>query len=154
MRRMVRRWPKPLVAEGIRAIVLRTICAEATLSDAILPEQCLGLPAGPAEVDVGPDRVSGPGPFHAPPAMPSRRGCSGVTSRPEVDDFDRWRHPQILACKHQLPGRRSNLDQAGTVVTDPNRQDRERERERETVGSLPERARLLRVPVGGQRFVR
>lgn len=48
----MRRWLKPLVREGIRAIVLTTICAEPTLWDAILPEQCLGLPAGLAEVDV------------------------------------------------------------------------------------------------------
>jgi transposase, IS5 family len=32
--------------------VLTTICAEPTLWDAILPEHCLGLPAGLAEVDV------------------------------------------------------------------------------------------------------
>ncbi len=31
--------------------MLRTICAEPTLWDAILPEQCLGLPPGLAEVD-------------------------------------------------------------------------------------------------------
>jgi IS5 family transposase len=48
---MQARWPKPLVAEGIQAIVLRTICPNQTLWDAILPEQCLGLPPGLAEVD-------------------------------------------------------------------------------------------------------
>ncbi len=37
--------------EGIQPIMLRTICAEPTLWDAILPEQCLGLPPGLAEVD-------------------------------------------------------------------------------------------------------
>jgi len=31
--------------------MLRTICPERTLWEAILPEQCLGLPAGLAEVD-------------------------------------------------------------------------------------------------------
>lgn len=48
---MASRWPKPLVREGIWAIVLRTINPQPTLWDAILPEQCLGLPAGLAEVD-------------------------------------------------------------------------------------------------------
>jgi IS5 family transposase len=33
------------------AIVLRTRCPERTLWEAILPEQCLGLPSGLAEVD-------------------------------------------------------------------------------------------------------
>ena len=49
--RMVRRWPKPLIAEGISAIVFRTINASPTLWDAILPDQFLGLPPGLAEVD-------------------------------------------------------------------------------------------------------
>ena len=31
--------------------MLRTVCPEQTLWEAILPEQCLGLPAGLAEVD-------------------------------------------------------------------------------------------------------
>jgi len=48
---MVRRWPKPLVREGISAIVFRTINVSPTLWDAILPDQCLGLPGGLAEVD-------------------------------------------------------------------------------------------------------
>jgi IS5 family transposase len=39
------------VQEGIRAIVIRTINAEPTLWDAILPEQCRGLPPGLAGVD-------------------------------------------------------------------------------------------------------
>lgn len=47
----MRRWPKPLVREGIQAIVFRTINDSPTLWDAILPECCLGLPAGLAEVD-------------------------------------------------------------------------------------------------------
>jgi transposase, IS5 family len=38
-------------AEGIWAIMLRTICPERTLWEAILPSECLGLPAGLAEVD-------------------------------------------------------------------------------------------------------
>ena len=42
---------KPLVREGISAIVLRTTNPNRTLWDAILPEECLGLPAGLAEVD-------------------------------------------------------------------------------------------------------
>lgn len=48
---MVRRWPEPLVREGIRAIVLTTINAEPTLWDAILPEAALRMPAGLAEID-------------------------------------------------------------------------------------------------------
>ena len=48
---MTARWPKPLMQEGIQAIVLTTICVEPTLWDAILPEQCLSLPAGLAEID-------------------------------------------------------------------------------------------------------
>jgi IS5 family transposase len=39
------------VREGVRAIVLRTINAEPTLWDAILPACCLGLPPGLAAVD-------------------------------------------------------------------------------------------------------
>lgn len=46
------RWPEPLVREGIQTIVLRTLNAQSTLWDAILPEQCLGLPAPLAEIDV------------------------------------------------------------------------------------------------------
>jgi transposase, IS5 family len=45
------RWPKPLVREGIQAIVLRTICPQPTLWDAILPAECLSLPAGLADID-------------------------------------------------------------------------------------------------------
>ena len=37
--------------EGIWAIVFSTVCPEQTLWEAILPEQCLGLPVGLAEVD-------------------------------------------------------------------------------------------------------
>jgi IS5 family transposase len=48
---MTGRWPKPLVQEGIWAIVLRTISPQPTLWESILPECCLGLPAGLAEVD-------------------------------------------------------------------------------------------------------
>jgi transposase, IS5 family len=48
---MTGRWPKPLVREGIWAIVLRTISPQPTLWESILPECCLGLPAGLAEVD-------------------------------------------------------------------------------------------------------
>lgn len=48
---MMRRWPKPLVREGIQAIVFTTINAEPTLRDAILPEDCLGLPPGLVAVD-------------------------------------------------------------------------------------------------------
>jgi IS5 family transposase len=47
----LRGWPEPLVQEGVRAIVLRTINAEPTLWDAILPECCRGLPPGLAAVD-------------------------------------------------------------------------------------------------------
>lgn len=47
----MRGWTKPVAGEGIWAIVLRTINAEPTLWDAILPECCLGLPPGLAEVD-------------------------------------------------------------------------------------------------------
>src|SRR5438477_33936 len=45
------RWPKTLVREGIQAIVLTTVGPQATLWDAILPEQCRSLPAGLAEID-------------------------------------------------------------------------------------------------------
>jgi len=45
------RWPKPLVQEGIQAIVLRTISPQPTLWEAILPECALGLPRGLGEVD-------------------------------------------------------------------------------------------------------
>src|SRR5258708_31585544 len=45
------RWPGPLVREGIQTIVLRTLNAQSTLWDTILPEQCLGLPAPLAEID-------------------------------------------------------------------------------------------------------
>src|SRR3954451_7545095 len=48
---MLRRWPQTLASQGIEAIVLRTINDRPTLWDAILPEQCRGLPAGLAEVD-------------------------------------------------------------------------------------------------------
>src|SRR3954447_11680550 len=48
---MLRRWPQTLAPQGIEAIVLRTINHKPTLWDAILPEQCRGLPAGLAEVD-------------------------------------------------------------------------------------------------------
>lgn len=48
---MVRRWPKPLVREGIWTIVFTTINAEPTLWDAILPAVALRLPAGLAEID-------------------------------------------------------------------------------------------------------
>lgn len=47
----MRRWPEPLVREGIQAIVFTTINAEPTLWDAILPACCLGLPPGLAAVD-------------------------------------------------------------------------------------------------------
>jgi transposase, IS5 family len=40
-----------LVREGIWAIMLRTVCPERTLWEAILPFECLGLPPGLAEVD-------------------------------------------------------------------------------------------------------
>jgi transposase, IS5 family len=43
------------VREGIRAIVLRTACPERTLWGSILPQQCLSLPAGLAEIDALPD---------------------------------------------------------------------------------------------------
>jgi IS5 family transposase len=49
--RMMRRWPKPLVREGIQAIVFTTINAEPTLWDAILPEAALRLPRGLGEID-------------------------------------------------------------------------------------------------------
>jgi IS5 family transposase len=45
------RWPEPLVREGVQAIVLTTVCPQPTLWDAILPEQCLSLPSGLAEID-------------------------------------------------------------------------------------------------------
>src|SRR3954471_5405422 len=48
---MLRRWPQTLAPQGIEAIVLRTINDRPTLWDAILPEQCRGLPASLAEVD-------------------------------------------------------------------------------------------------------
>jgi hypothetical protein len=47
----VRRWPKPLVREGIQAIVFTTINAEPTLWDVILPEAALRLPVGLVEID-------------------------------------------------------------------------------------------------------
>jgi IS5 family transposase len=42
---------RKLPLEGIQAIVLTTVCPQPTLWDAILPEQCLSLPAGLAEID-------------------------------------------------------------------------------------------------------
>src|SRR3954451_16020202 len=48
---MLRRWPQTLAPQGIEAIVLRTINHKPTLWNAILPEQCRGLPAGLGEVD-------------------------------------------------------------------------------------------------------
>lgn len=48
---MMRRWPKPLVREGIWTIVFTTINAEPTPWDAILPAVALRLPAGLAEID-------------------------------------------------------------------------------------------------------
>jgi transposase, IS5 family len=48
---MVRRWPKPLMLEGIWTIVFTTINAEPTLWDAILPEAALRLPPGLVEID-------------------------------------------------------------------------------------------------------
>src|SRR6202049_457323 len=44
-------WPKPLVREGIWAIMLRTVCPEQTLWEAIVPEECRGWRGGLAEGD-------------------------------------------------------------------------------------------------------
>lgn len=56
--------------------MLTTICAEATLWDAILPEQCLGLPAGLAEVDVLLDDPRFFEPFR--PYFSARRGRPSI----------------------------------------------------------------------------
>lgn len=48
---MLRRWPQTLAAQGVEAIVLRTINDRPTLWEELLPEPCRALPAGLDAVD-------------------------------------------------------------------------------------------------------